>query len=347
MTCRASMTDADARVSQTVGPMTLSHLSTFGIALPLAASPLEHVVDHPIITGNNGWYYLTNHMVMLILAALLMLIIFPVITRPYREGKLVPTGTRNLFEAILLFIRNEVAKPVLGDETDRFMPYLWTTFFFILFNNLLGLLPLEPLTAPIMRAITGDPHAHAVYGTATANIWVTGSLALIAWLVIQVSGVRANGLATYLKHFMGGAPVYMAVVMVPVEILGMIVKPVALAIRLFANMTAGHILLAVLASFTGMAAAAGVGAIIGIGIPVVLGSTAIMLLELFVAFLQAYIFTFLTSLFIGQLVVHEHEHREDEGGHHDEGHQAIGGGDLTDYEQLPDAARQAGSHMAG
>jgi F-type H+-transporting ATPase subunit a len=236
---------------------------------------------------------------------------------------------------------------VLGEETDRFMPYLWTLFFFILFNNLLGLLPLEPITGPIVRIISGDPHAHAVYGTATANIWVTGTLAFLSWLVIQVSGIRANGLVNYCKHFLGGAPWYMAAVMIPVEIMGMFVKPVALAIRLFANMTAGHILLAVLAGFTGTAAGIGVGALIGIGIPVVLGSVAIMCLETFVAFLQAYIFTFLTSLFIGQLVVHEHEHHEGEGGHHDEAHEAVGGGDLTDYEKLPDAPRQAGAHMAG
>jgi F-type H+-transporting ATPase subunit a len=286
-------------------------------------------------------------MVMMILAALLMLIVFPLITRPYRDGKLVPTGTRNFFEAIMMFIRNDVAKPVLGDEADRFMPYIWTLFFFILFTNLLGLLPLAPLTRPIMQKLTGNPDAEPVYGTATANLWVTGALALISWIVIQISGIRANGLANYCKHFSGGAPIYMAPIMVPVEILGMFVKPVALAIRLFANMTAGHILLAVLAGFMAGAAGIGVGAVVGIGIPVVLGSVAIMCLETFVAFLQAYMFTFLSALFISQLVVHEHEHRTEEGGHHDEGHESIGSGDLTDSEAFPDAIRQAASHMAG
>src|SRR5690606_2259515 len=128
------------------------------------------------------------------------------------------------------------------------------------------------------------------------------------------------------------------------EIMGMLVKPVALAIRLFANMTAGHTLVAVLISFTTMAAAVGTGALIGIGIPVVLGTVAIMLLEVFVALLQAYIFTFLTCLFIGQLVIHDEEHHE---GPHDEAHEPVGSGDLTDYAKLPDAARQAGARMAG
>ena len=238
-----------------------------------AGNPLTHVIDHPLIQSG-GWYILTNHMVMMVVAAALMLLIFPALTKRYRSGEMVPTGTRNFFEAIMMFVRNDVAKPVLGDDTDRFMPFLWTLFFFILFTNLLGLLPLDALQAPFLPA-----GGHAIYGTATANLWVTGALALISWLVIQLSGIRANGLGNYFKHFLGGAPVYMAPVMIPVEIMGMMVKPVALAIRLFANMTAGHTLVAVLVSFTSMAAAVGTGALIGIGIPVVLGTVAIMLLS--------------------------------------------------------------------
>ena len=309
----------------------------------LAENPLTHVIDHAIWQVGD-WFLLTNHMVMLVLTAVIMLLVFPALTAPYRDGEHVPTGSRNFFEAILLYIRNDVAKPVLGDDADRFMPFLWTLFFFILINNLLGLLPLEPITADV-SGFLGLPHA--VYGTATANLYVTGALALIAWLVIQFSGIRANGVGTYAKHFLGGAPWYMAPIMVPVEILGVVIKPCALAIRLFANMTAGHLLVAVLLGFTGTAAALGTGALIGIGIPVVIGTTAIMVLETFVAFLQAYIFTFLTALFISQLVVHEHEHHADEGGHHDEAHESFGSGDLTDFDELPEAAREAGTHMAG
>ncbi len=307
-----------------------------------ADNPLTHVVDHPIIQ-RDGWYVLTNHMIMLTLTAVIMLVVFPLLTRRYRRGDLVPTGTRNLFEAVMMFIRNDVAKPVLGDDTDRFMPFLWTLFFFILINNLLGLLPMEQITTPLVAPL--GLH-HAVYGTATANIWVTATLAFISWLVIQISGIRANGLVNYARHFTGGAPLYMAPIMVPVEIMGMFVKPVALAIRLFANMTAGHVLVAVLIGFTASAAAAGIGALVGIGIAVVLGTTAIMLLETFVAFLQAYIFTFLTTLFIGQLVVHEHEHHAPEGGHHDEAHEKTSGGNPTDHAAIDDKARQAGTHMA-
>lgn len=313
-----------------------------------AANPLDHVLDHPIIVWN-GWFILTNHMVMIFVAAILMLLIFPALTRRYRDGELVPTGTRNFFEAIMLYIRNDVVKPVLGDETVRFIPFLWTLFFFILFMNILGLLPLDALQAWfISYDAEGHPNFHAIYGTATANLGVTGALAIFSFLLWNVAGIRANGIGAWVHHFLGGAPWYMAPVMVPVEILGMFVKPFALAIRLMANMTAGHVLVAVLISMAGAAfAAMGTGGGIGVTIPVVIGTTAIMMLELFVAFLQAYIFTFLTTLFISQLVVHEHEHHEEEGGHHDEAHEALGSGDLTDFAKLPEQARHAGTHMAG
>ena len=113
--------------------------TTLSLPMLAAGNPLDHVVDHPIIKSESGWYLLTNHMIMMSIAALLMLLIFPMITRRYRSGELVPTGTRNFFEALLLFVRNDVAKPVLAEHTDRYMPFLWTAFFFILFN-LVGVL---------------------------------------------------------------------------------------------------------------------------------------------------------------------------------------------------------------
>lgn len=271
----------------------------------LAANPLVHVVDSPILQ-RGGWWLLTNHMVMMFIAAALMLVIFIPMTRRYRSGEHIPTGTRNFFEAIIVFVRDDVVRPVLGHYTNSFMPYLWTLFFFILFMNLLGLLPLEPITGPIVRWITGDPNAHAIYGTATANMYVVGVLALLSFILIQVNGIRANGLKGYMKHFLAGAPWYVAPILVPVEFLGMFIKPFALFIRLLANMTAGHVLIAVLLGFTVMAykGMGGWGAL-AIGIPVLISGVAVMCLELFVAFLQAYIFTLLTALFIGQLVLHE------------------------------------------
>jgi len=306
------------------------------------ANPLDEVLDKPILRIHGFWLF-SNNVLNILLSGGLMLLIFPKITKKYQAGEHVPTGTRNLFEAVLVYVREEIARPILGDQTDRFVPFLWTLFFFILFNNLLGLLPIGPLTGWFMHPIGLEP----LGGTATANIWVTGSLAILAFGMWQYNGIKANGLAAYLKHFTGGAPIYMAPLMVPLEILGMFVKPFALAIRLFANMIAGHTVIAVLLMFTGMAFAAGAAIGWGISIVVILAGAAMMCLELFVAFLQTYIFVFLTTMFLGQLVVHEHENKEGEGGHHDEAHSHIGSGDLTDLAKLPDASRQTGTHMAG
>jgi F-type H+-transporting ATPase subunit a len=319
-------------------------LNALPLILPMLAesNPLEHVVDKPLLHPGGLWL-LSNNLVMLLISAGLMLLIFPRITKAYIRREHVPTGTRNFFEAILIYIREEMARPVLGEETDRFLPFLWTLFFFILFNNLLGLLPWDVLTGWFMEPLGLKPFG----GTATANIWVTGALAIVAFVVWQVAGIRANGLGPYLKHFLGGAPIWLAPMMVPLEILGMFIKPFALAVRLFANMIAGHTVLAVLLMFTTMAFAAGVGLGWGVSIAVVLAGVVMMCLEVFVAFLQTYIFVFLTAMFIGQLVVHEHEHKHGEGGEHDERHSPISGGDLTDGEQLPIATRQAGIHMAG
>ena len=306
--------------------------------LPLAAdNPLTHVVDHAL-WAPGGWYVLSNHMVMVAVAALILLLVMPRATRKYRRGDVVLDGKgANFLEAILLFVRDEVAKPVLGAHTDKYIPFLWTLFFFILTCNLLGLLPLDALTLAPARAVGLD---HGVYGTATANIAITAVLAVFAFIFWNVAGIRENGIGAWAKHFTGGAPLYMAPIMVPVEILGMFIKPVALAIRLFANMTAGHILVAVLIGFTTAAYVnLGILGTIGVGIPVLIATVLIMVLELFVACLQAYIFTFLTALFLGQLVAH---HEED---HHDE-HEADHTRNL-EANDLPDDAVAAGAHMAG
>jgi F-type H+-transporting ATPase subunit a len=279
-----------------------------------AENPLDHIVDQPLLETASGWWVLTNHMVMMGISALLMLLIFPMITRAYRDGKHVPTGMRNFFEAILVYVREDVAKPLLHEKTDRYIGYLWTLFFFILFTNVLGLLPLNILTGGVLKM---GHHQHGIFGTATSNFYVTSALALMAFCVIHYSGIKANGPAKYLKHYLGGAPVYLAPIMIIVEILGTLVKPFALAVRLAANMTAGHILLGVVLGFVAMATVAlGTVGTVGIGIPVVIASVCLMCLELFVAVLQAYLFTFLTALFISQLVTHhDHEHGHEEHGH--------------------------------
>jgi F-type H+-transporting ATPase subunit a len=156
-------------------------------------------------------------------------------------------------------------------------------------------------------------------GTATGNIWVTATLALMTMAMMVVNGVRLGGTA-YIAHFFPG-PWWLKPLLGIVEVIGLVAKVFALAVRLFANMIAGHILLAVLLSFILAAGAKSTGLGLGVGLVVVASSVAINFLELFVAFLQAFIFTFLTTLFIGMSVVFHHDdHHEDAHAHGAEAH---------------------------
>jgi F-type H+-transporting ATPase subunit a len=293
------------------------------LALMMMASPLEHVAQHPLIQrpGQLGGFLgsmltpegkitlLSDQIVMMIVAALLLVLFVPVLVKRRRAasgvGKLVPTGFANFFEAICEYLRKEVAQPTLGEQTDRFIPYIWSVFFFILTVNLLGLLPIAAVSSLFGKHIGG---------TATGNIYVTGTLAVMTMAMMVFNGLRIGG-KQYLAHFCPG-PLWLAPLLVLVEIIGLVAKIFALAVRLFANMIAGHILLAVLLGFILSAGAAmGAGAGFGVAVPVVLGSAAINLLELFVAFLQAFIFTFLTTLFIAQSVVLHHDDHGHESGH--------------------------------
>src|SRR5258706_3531148 len=279
-----------------------------------AESPLEHVVQHPLIqrpaslgplTPNGTITVFSDQIAMLALAGLLLIALVPLLVKR-RRGKsgvdaMVPTGAANGLEAVCEYLRKEVAEPALHEHTDRFIKYIWSVFFFVLTVNLLGL-----LLIPVVSILLGTP----LGGTATGNIWTTATLALVTMVMMVVNGVRLGGKA-YLAHFCPG-PIWMAPLLVPVEIIGLIAKVFALAVRLFANMIAGHILLAVLLSFIMAAGMKSTGLGLGVGLLVVSGSVAINLLELFVAFLQAFIFTFLTTLFIGMsIVLHHDEH----GGH--------------------------------
>lgn len=234
----------------------------------------------------------TKHVVMMLLAAVLLCIVMIWTAQrahsPARER--APKGFANMMEAFVIFLRDEVAMANIGHGGEKYVPYVLTLFFFILFANLLGLLP---------------------YGaTATGNLSVTATLAILSLIIIEVSGFRTLGPAGYAKtifyapHGMG--PVgrsLMLVIMTPVELVGKLAKPFALAIRLFANMNAGHFVILALIGLTVSA-----GAIWWTAVPVlapVVMAVAIMLLELFVALLQAYIFAMLTSVFIG-LIRHAH-----------------------------------------
>src|SRR6266699_6545956 len=231
----------------------------------------------------------TKHVIFLFIAALTVLLTMwyggRQSERRHREGK-GPVGFGGVVESLVLWVRDDIAIANIGHGGAKFAPYIMTLFFFILYCNLLGLFP------------------HG--STPTGNLAVTGGLALIAFLVIEISGFRALGPKVYLKTIVmvpagmtGVVAVVMAVIMTPVELIGKIVKPFALCLRLFANMTAGHFvilsLLGLIFLFANWFIAGGT----------VLFVLFMMCLELLVAFLQAYIFALLTSVFIG-LMQHEH-----------------------------------------
>jgi F-type H+-transporting ATPase subunit a len=284
-------------------------------------SPLEHVVQHPLIqrevavtplTPNGSITVFSDQIAMLALAGLLLIALVPMMVkrRLSKAGvdAMVPTGAANGLEAVCDYLRREVAQPVLFEHTDRFIKYIWSVFFFVLTVNVLGLLPI-----PVVSKLFGTH----LGGTATGNIWTTATLALVTMIMMVFNGLRLGG-KSYLAHFCPG-PLWLAPLLVPVEIIGLIAKIFALAVRLFANMIAGHILLAVLLSFILAAGTISTGLGLGVGALVVAGSVAINFLELFVAFLQAFIFTFLTTLFIGMSVVFHHDDHHAEG-HHEAAH---------------------------
>src|SRR5216110_1057490 len=224
----------------------------------------------------------TRHVVMLWIAGLLCIVFTLLALRAHnrrtREGK-APSGLGNGLEALVLYLRNEVVLPNVGPHGNAFVPYLLTLFFFILFANLLGLVP---------------------YGaTATGNISVTATLAIVTFFVIEIAGMRAQGLAyintiVFWPHDMSlGMKLFISPILTPIEIIGKLTKPFALAIRLFANMVSGHVVLLALISLIFTFATW-----ILVPVPVAM-ALGISLLELFVAFLQAFIFTLLSSVFIG------------------------------------------------
>jgi F-type H+-transporting ATPase subunit a len=224
----------------------------------------------------------TRHVVMLWIAALLCIVTTLIALRAHnrrtREGK-APSGFGNGLEALVLYLRNEVVLPNVGPHGNGFVPYLLTLFFFILFANLLGLIP---------------------YGaTATGNISVTATLAIVTFIVIEIAGMRALGWGyintiVFWPHDMSLAmKLPITFILTPIEIIGKFTKPFALAIRLFANMISGHVVLLALISLIFTFATW-----ILVPVPVAL-ALGISVLELFVAFLQAFIFTLLSSVFIG------------------------------------------------
>jgi F-type H+-transporting ATPase subunit a len=256
-------------------------------------NPLKPVIAAPLFRFSIGGHEIifSNHMLMITVAAVILLIIIPL---GVSRKSLTPRGWQICIESLCVFLRDEVARPVLGHNADRFLFFIWTIFFFILTMNLLGMVPLEAVYYLITR------RHEPIGGGATTNIWITGALAMITFVLTHASGIKQHGLLKYLGSLAPKVPWPILPLIYVLEILSALVRPFALAVRLFANMVAGHI---VLATFVGLilifkhwsVATISVGAAIGMSF-----------LELLVVFIQAYIFTLLSALFISLALESEH-----------------------------------------
>lgn len=242
---------------------------------------ITYDAEHAVANVRPLDFSITKNVFTIFLSVFVLLIIFITTANGYkkRQGK-SPKGLQSWMEPLILFVRDDIARPNLGAKYERYMPYLLTVFFFILFNNLLGLVPFFPGSANV-----------------TGNIAVTMVLALITMLIILFSGNKY-----YWGHiFNPPVPWWLKPLMIPVEIVGVFTKPFALMIRLFANITAGHILvlslMCLIFIFNSVAIApASILFVVFIG-----------LIELLVAFIQAFIFTILSALFIGMAIEEHHD----------------------------------------
>jgi len=277
-----------------------------------APDPMSHVLPHPLF----GLDWFTNHhfMALVVLIGGGLLLMAVAAKMPLRadtaEGYVTKGRVAQMFEALCIFLRDEMTRPLLGDMTDKYIKYIWSTFFFVLFGNLLGMLPI----GAFFKLIGTDSLSH-LGGALTGNLTFTGGLALISLFMMVFVGLRENGFG-FIKHMwpVPFKPLPLLPIMLPVgllvfllELAGLLIKSFALCVRLFANMVAGHLVLASLIILAITAPLVGKGAS-------VLGAAAFSFLELFVAFLQAYIFTFLTVIFISLGAVSHDDHDEHHAG---------------------------------
>lgn len=260
-----------------------------------------YVMSHGRVARADGSSFtdlsITKNVAAMLITACLLIIIFTSVARAYarRPGQ-APKGLQSLMEPLIIFVRDEVVKPNLGANTQRFLPYMLTLFFFIWFANMLGLIP-----------FISNPNL-------TGNITVTMALSLLTFFITNINGTK-----DYWMHILWppGVPFGVKLILVPIEILGVFIKPFALMIRLFANITAGHIIILSLVGliFTFSNAGENMGGGLG-GAAVAVPFTIFMsFLEFLVAFLQAFIFVMLSSLFIA-LALEKHEHHHEEGAAH-------------------------------
>lgn len=285
---------------------------------------IEHVsntsIDHPLIHLPKVFgidLSVTKHVLMLwIVAAVLATVAILTVRRFLRQERLVPTGFMNALEAVVLYVRDTIVEPNLGRKwTASWTPFVLTLFLFILFANAVGLIPVFEMIGLIDRLVLHTaPDSflnRMLHGgtTATANYNVTAGLAVITFLAIITAGTVAHG---FVQHWMNLVPHGLAwpiyILLIPIEIIGMLVRPFALTMRLAANMTGGHIAILAMLSFVFLFAEMAGRAIVGIGVGLAVSvplAVAITTLEIIVVLVQAYVFALLSAVFIG-MAIHAH-----------------------------------------
>ena len=282
---------------------------------------IEHVsnssIDHPIIElptllGIN--FSVTKHVLMLWIVAILLFVLITWFTRKYlKQDRPLPTGFMNALEAVVQFIRDSIVLPNVGKKfVNTWTPLVLTLFFFIVTANAFGLIPMFEVLGAVDRFILHTDHESIINrvlhggATATGNYNVTAALATITFLAIIVAGTKAHG---FIKHWKNLAPPGLAwpvyFLLIPIEVMGMLVKPFALTMRLAANMTGGHIAILAILSFVFIfsemfqSAVAGIGVGLFVALPLAVGISA---LEIIIVLVQAYVFTLLTAVFIGMAI---------------------------------------------
>lgn len=282
---------------------------------------LEHIanspIDHPLIHGPSVFgidLSVTKHVFMLWLVAAIVFTLVTVSVRRYlRQDRLIPSGFMNALEVVVEFIRDSIVLPNVGPRyVKTWAPLVLTFFVFILTANVIGLIPIFEVLGLIDHAILHTSEESflklLLHGgaTATANFNVTAALAVITFTAIIIAGTKAHGFIQHWKNLVPhGLPWPIYFLLVPIELIGMFVKPFALTMRLAANMTAGHIAILAILSFILIfaelyqTAAAGIGVGIGVSVPLAVGINA---LEIIVVLVQAYVFTLLSAVFIGMAI---------------------------------------------
>jgi F-type H+-transporting ATPase subunit a len=282
----------------------------------VANSSLEHPILHlPVVFGID--FSVTKHVMMLWLVAAVLFVAITVAVRRYlAQDRLVPSGFMNALEAVVLWIRDTIVAPNVGSRwVKTWTPLVLTFFLFIFSANAIGLIPLFEVLGLIDHLLLHtEEHSlvqNMLHGgaTATGNVNVTAALASITFVAIIVAGSRAHGFGQHWKNLVpGGVPVFVYPILIPIEIIGMFVRPFALTMRLAANMTGGHIAILAIISFVFIfteifghwSAGVGIGMLLAMPIAVFIWA-----IEIIIVIVQAYVFTLLTAVFIG-MAIHAH-----------------------------------------